>query len=499
MSGKVKFLMSFRARLMLLLTSFLLLTIVLVLALDNWARKRANYEVRQQSQQVKDAVNSGFSDFALAIGMAIQNLSSEKFLYERIESAEMELPPTVEHIIVADKDGQVSDTTLEDKRGQSVGVPQDDVTQEGSFDPVEGEFEYHGSQSKTFSIPFMSQKGLYWIIIVTKQGAITNQIDAASQTLWSKTSELSNIRLLAMTGLLVLALAIAVIIGWNFTRPINELAGAARRVAAGDLDFAVKVNRPDEVGQLATTFNEMIAGLKSKRELEEKLNQSERAAAIGRLTQSVAHEIRNPLNVINLSIDHVSSKYGPEDEARRRQFTRMLSSIKDEIERLKRLVNDLLNYGRPARLAVETVDVRKLIDETIALVRPQADEQGVEVKVEADGAAAEVRGDRERLKSSISNLAINALQAMPSGGRLHARVDREDGFVKVTIRDTGVGIGEEALGKIFEPYFSTKQTGFGIGLALTKTIIMEHHGSIEVESKLDQGTTFTVRLPAMQS
>lgn len=483
---------------MLLLTSFLLLTIVLVLALDNWARKRADQEVSQQSQQVKDAVNSGFGDFFEATGMAIHNLSSERFLYERIDAGEMNLPPTVEHIIVADNNGEVKDTTLPEMRGRTIPVPETEVVQESSIDPVEGEINIHGGQSKTYNIPFTSAKGLFWIVIVTKQEAITNQIDNASHMLASRSRELSNIRLLATTALLVLALAIAVMIGWSFTRPIKELASAARRVAAGDLDFAVNVNRRDEVGQLATTFNEMIAGLKSKRELEEKLNQSERAAAIGRLTQSVAHEIRNPLNVINLSIDHVSSRYGPEDDIRRKQFTRMLSSIKDEIERLKRLVNDLLNYGRPARLAVETVDVRKLMDETISLIRPQADEQGVEVTVEADDAPAEVRGDRERLKSSLSNLAINALQAMPSGGRLSARVAREDGFVKVVIRDTGVGISEEALGKIFEPYFSTKQTGFGIGLALTKTIIQEHHGSIEVESELDRGTAFTVRLPAAQ-
>src|SRR5215216_2116721 len=496
MSGKVKFLMSFRARLMLLLTSFLLLTIVLVLSLDNWARKRANQEVKQQSEEVRDAVNSGFSDFALAIGMAIQNLSSDKFLYERIEAEEMKLPPTVEHIIVADKGGKVSDTTLEELRGQPISVPEDVVTQEGSFDPVEGHFDYHGDQSKTFSIPFESQKGLYWIIIVTKQEAITNQIRNASRTLASRSRELSNIRLLATTALLLLGLAIAVMIGWSFTRPINELASAARRVAAGKLDFAVKVNRPDEVGQLANTFNEMIAGLKSKRELEEKLNQSERAAAIGRLTQSVAHEIRNPLNVINLSIDHVSSKYGPEDETRRKQFTRMLSSIKDEIERLKRMVNDLLNYGRPARLAVETVDMRKLMKETMALISPQADVQGVEMTLEADDTPAEVRGDRERLKSSLSNLAINSLQAMPTGGHLNVSVAREDGYVKVSLRDTGVGISEDALAKIFEPYFSTKQTGFGLGLAVTKTIIEEHQGSIEVNSELNRGTTFVVKVPA---
>jgi signal transduction histidine kinase len=297
----------------------------------------------------------------------------------------------------------------------------------------------------------------------------------------------------------MLALAIAVIIGWSFTKPIQALAWSARRVAAGDLDFQVEVERRDEVGQLAGTFNEMIAGLKSKRELEDKLNNAERQAAIGRLTQAVAHEIRNPLNVINLSIDHVATKYAPEDEKRREQFTRILSSIRDEVARLKRLVNDLLNYGRPARLAVERFDIRKLIAETISLIQPQAEDQGVKVSLEEEKASVEVLGDRERLKSCFSNIAINALQAMPTGGHLSARVAKLNGVAEITVSDTGTGISEEALGKIFEPYFSTKQAGFGLGLAVTKTIVEEHKGSIEVKSRLNEGTTFTVRLPASDS
>ena len=174
---------------------------------------------------------------------------------------------------------------------------------------------------------------------------------------------------------------------------------------------------------------------------------------------------------------------------------RILSSIRDEVARLKRLVSDLLNYGRPARLAVETVDLSKLVAETIELVRPQADDQGVDVKVEGDGGPAEILGDRGRLKSCFSNLAINALQAMPDGGQLRARIAKLNGEIEVTFKDTGVGITEEALGKIFEPYFSTKQAGFGLGLAVTKAVVDEHHGSIEVESAPKQGTTFTVRLP----
>lgn len=497
MSEKIKFFMSFRVRLMFLLTSFLLLTIVLVLLLDRWAQKRSGEEVLRQSEQVKEAVNSGFSDFNQAIGLAIRNLNTDRFLYDQIKTGEIRLPETVEHIIVADEHGTVRDATIEDLK--SIQVPETEAIQEAPGDPIEGEVEIHGGQSKTYDIPFMSTKGLFWIVIVTKQQAITNKIDEASRALANRTRELSNVRLLATTGLLMLALAIAVIIGWSFTRPIQKLASSARRVAAGDLDFQVDVERRDEVGELAGTFNEMIAGLKSKRELEEKLNNAERQAAIGRLTQAVAHEIRNPLNVINLSIDHVATKYAPEDEKRREQLMRILSSIRDEVARLKRLVNDLLNYGRPARLAVESVDMRKLIDETIALVGPQADEQGVEVTLEGDSSPVEVRGDRERLKSCFSNIAINALQAMPGGGHLHARVAKLDGSVEVTMTDTGVGITEEAMGKIFEPYFSTKQAGFGLGLAVTKTIVEEHQGSIEVRSQPQRGTTFTVKLPASDS
>lgn len=496
MAEKVKFFLSFRVRLMLLLTSFLVLTIVLVLGLDKWAQKRAAEEVLQQSGQVKDAVDSGFSDFNTAIGLAITNLDTERFLYEQMEAGEIKLPTTVEHIIVADEHGAVRDATLKELNGTSIQVPETEVTQETPGDPVAGELEIHGGHSKTYSIPFTSSKGLYWIVIVSNPESITNQIDDATRTLSDRSRELSNIRLLATTGLLVLALGFAVVIGWSFTRPIQRLASAARRVAAGELDFQVDVERRDEVGELGGTFNEMIAGLKSKRELEDKLNNAERQAAIGRLTQAVAHEIRNPLNVINLSIDHVASKYAPENEKSREQFTRILSSIRDEVARLKRLLNDLLNYGRPARLAVETIDLRKLVDDTISLIRPQADEQGVEVILEDDATSAEILGDLERLKSCFSNLAINALQAMPNGGHLIARVARQDGAVEVSLSDTGIGISDEALNKIFEPYFSTKQAGFGLGLAVTKAIVEEHRGLIEVKSELNRGTTFTVKLPA---
>jgi signal transduction histidine kinase len=503
MTGKVNFLMTFRARLMMLLTAFLVLTISLVLVLDKWAQKRGAEEVALQSEKVKTAFNESFGDFAQAVSLAVKNLSTKTYLFDQLAAGEIWLPERVQHIIVADSRGLVIDSDVKDLVNQSIYVP---AQPEGAADgqdidpvPMEGQVDLQGGRTRTYNIPTETDKGLHWIVIVMQQQAIINQIDNSQTELSNKNRELSNYKLWSTTGLLFLALAFAVVIGWRFTRPIKQLASAARRVAAGSLDFRVKVKRADEVGQLANTFNEMIDGLKAKRELEEKLNHSERSAVIGRLTASVAHEIRNPLNVLNLSIDHVSSKFAPNDVNDRMQFSRILSSMKDEIARLKHLVSDLLNYGRPAQLAVRTLDLRQLVEETIALIRPQAEAQNVTLTVEEGDSPADVRGDRERLKSCLSNLTINALQAMPSGGHLVARVRRQDGFVEVTVRDNGVGISEEALTKIFEPYFSTKQSGFGLGLAVTKKIVEEHQGWIEVSSEVNHGTTFKLKIPAAEA
>lgn len=495
-SERVTLLMSFRARLLLLLTSFLLLTTVLVVLLDNWAHKRADVELDKQSQRVKSAFNTSFGDFAQATSLAVQSLRSSKYLYQMVTPEEM--PATVKDIIVAADNGEVKDGTLQEMIGQRINIPEapQESEEEQALIPVEGEVELQGTSVRTYNIPVMTMKGLHWIVVVMQQEAIINEIDTAQAVLAHQNRILSNYRLGATAGLLSLALAIAVVIGWRFTQPIQLLANAAQRVASGDLDFRVNVHRRDEVGQLAATFNNMIDGLKSKLELEKRLNQSERAAAIGRLTQAVAHEIKNPLNVINLSVDHLGKKFMEGDRANPDQTTKLITSVKDEITRIGQMASDLMNYGRPAPLSLERTDMRELLQETITLVSAQADEQGVEINVEDDGIPANVMGDGERLKSCLSNIAINALQAMPAGGRLAARVHKSDGVVEVMIADTGAGISPESIDKIFEPYFSTKKTGVGLGLAVTKKIIEEHHGSIEVRSEINHGTSFILKLPA---
>ena len=494
MSEPMKLFKSFRGRLMFLMTSFLLLTVVLVLGLDRWAQRRVNAEVRSQNERVKEIVGDSLGAFAESLSMALQNLNTEEYLYNRI--APGELPPDIKHIVVTEADGKIGDSTDRDLVDKRIVVPTNAIAQSKLGDPVGDESEFSGEQINTYYLPITTAKGLYWIVIVEQRQAVIDEIQDSSQTLADQTRNLSQVRIAATSGLLSVALAVAVIVGWRFTQPIGELAEAARKVAAGRLDFRVTTTRRDELGQLSFTFNEMIDGLKAKREIEERLHQAERAAVIGRMTQAIAHDIRNPLNVLKLTLGHFAAKMKPEAERAASQFSSLVATMKDEIGRLEGLVNDLLDYSRPGPVSREVFDMRELLKESISAVSTQAEEQTIQVRFQQDDTPALVLGDMRRIQSSISNIVVNAMQAMQGGGALTAVLRTRDSSVEVSISDTGKGISAEHLSKIFEPYFSTKQTGFGLGLAVAKKVVEEHGGTISVESRVEEGTTFKIKLPA---
>jgi signal transduction histidine kinase len=253
------------------------------------------------------------------------------------------------------------------------------------------------------------------------------------------------------------------------------------------------------VGILARSFNEMVERLRESRRLEERLQMAERSTALGRLAAALAHEIRNPLNFINLSIDHVRERLGPADSRRKEQFDRILGSVKQEINRLNRLVGDFLSFGRPLRAHPQPCAVPDVLREVAALVDYKAKEQGVKVTLEAEDSLPPVIADPELLKTCFLNLMINALDAMPEGGELGVCVRREaEGGAEtllVSVRDSGRGMSDEAVRAACEPYFSTKDTGLGLGLALTHKIVSDHGGSLRLTSVLGRGTTAHIALP----
>ena len=252
---------------------------------------------------------------------------------------------------------------------------------------------------------------------------------------------------------------------------------------------------------LPSVFNEMTAELEKSKELESQLQQAEKSAVIGRLGSAIAHEIRNPLNYINLTLDHLRSKFAPDDAEKRATFEKLTSQLKAEVARINSQISDFLNYSRPAKANLNPIDLRTVIDDSLRIIEAQASENGIKVGVVEHENVPKIFGDPEFLRSVFNNLMINAVQAMEkSGGHLNIRItpDEDDGLVRIEIADTGNGIPEENLSKIFEPYFSTKETGTGLGLAIVQKIVEMHSGMIEVESKSGEGTRFTVKLPVSE-
>ena len=284
---------------------------------------------------------------------------------------------------------------------------------------------------------------------------------------------------------------------WRFTRPVANLSNAARQVAEGNLSVRVPDSgRTDEMGQLAQRFNEMTAELEKSKVLEEQLTQAEKSAVIGRLGSAIAHEIRNPLNFINLTLDHLRSKFVPEDPAKTAAFTKLISQIKSEVARINQQISDFLNYSRPAKVNARPIEARQVIEDSLRLVEAQAAENDIRISVVEHENVPSVLGDPEFLRSVFNNLFINAVQAMGNeGGNLNVKISPENGLVRFDIADTGRGISHENLTKIFEPYFSTKETGTGLGLAIVQKIVDVHNGTIGVESSEGAGTRFTVKLP----
>ncbi len=230
------------------------------------------------------------------------------------------------------------------------------------------------------------------------------------------------------------------------------------------------------------------------RKTEAQLIRSEKLAALGQLAAGIAHEIRNPLTSINILIHSLRDK--PSDEERHQEDLRV---IEEEIHRINEIVDQFLRFAKPAPPLLQEADVLSLFEETLQLLKPQIEKQRISVQKEFPSLPPTVL-DREQMKQVILNLLLNALQAMPGGGRLRlsGQVLEDNRWIQLSIQDTGVGIPPEDMNKLFDPFFSTKEGGVGLGLSIAHRIIDQHRGKIQMESTPGQGTLFTLWLPISQ-
>ena len=227
------------------------------------------------------------------------------------------------------------------------------------------------------------------------------------------------------------------------------------------------------------------------RKTEAQLIRSEKLAALGQLAAGIAHEIRNPLTSINILIHSLRDK--PSDEERRQEDLRV---IEEEIRRINEIVDQFLRFAKPAPPLLQQADVLSLFEETLQLLKPQIEKHRISVEKEFPSLPPTVL-DREQMKQVILNLLLNALQAMPGGGRLRlsGQVLEDNRWIQLSIQDTGVGILPEDMNKLFDPFFSTKEGGVGLGLSIAHRILDQHRGKIQAESTPGRGTLFTLWLP----
>jgi signal transduction histidine kinase len=301
-------------------------------------------------------------------------------------------------------------------------------------------------------------------------------------------------RIFAALLIFGIGIILAIFLATRYTKPIDQLVNVAKQVASGNLDQELDTKRKDEIGVLARSFNDMIEKLKEERELKEKLRKAEHLAGIGQVAQNIAHEIKNPLNFISLSIDHMREYYKPCDPDDVEKFESLVTNIKNEIQRLSKFAESFLGYGKPIEMNMQRTDIGIIIEDVLELVSAKAREGKISIRKEYK-ILPDLFIDPEFIKTCVYNIIINAFEAMPEGGTMTIKTDRFNSMFLLSIDDTGSGVSEEQVSKIFEPFFTTKNMGLGLGLPLTKRFIEEHGGKVMFERKKTQGSIFTILLP----
>jgi PAS domain S-box-containing protein len=285
------------------------------------------------------------------------------------------------------------------------------------------------------------------------------------------------------------ALGILVLDGFQLRQPIaqREVESSNTKRVQVSLDFIREKGSP--IGALLT-----LRDAESVRRIQDEIELSRQMSASGRTTRGVAHEVKNPINAIVLHLQLLQTKLQQIDPDTRRH----MDIIGNEIHRLDRVVQILVDFTRPRDLRLEEIDLRRLLEDVIMLATPDTEQHGVTVKRALGSEPLGVKVDVDVMKQAMLNVIINGMQAMPNGGTLTISARRYEDSVITEVRDQGVGIPHELQEKIFELYFTTRKGGSGIGLAQTYQALQWHYGSIDFETVEGRGTSFRLRLPVVE-
>jgi two-component system nitrogen regulation sensor histidine kinase NtrY len=297
---------------------------------------------------------------------------------------------------------------------------------------------------------------------------------------------------------LLIGLLISLWVSARITKPVEELADGARRVTSGRWDTHIDVRGKDEIGQLAGAFNEMTRTLAAQKE---QLVQTERVAAWRELARRLAHELRNPLFPLQITVENLQKARQLDAKQFLEVFTESTATLKAELSNLNTIVGRFSDFSKMPTPHFARININESLRNAVRLFEPQFNEVGkptITPEFFLMEPLPDIDADPDLLHRPFQNLVLNALDAMPAGGTLTMRTSEQRGAVRLEVSDTGKGLTPEECSRLFTPYYTTKQQGTGLGLAIVQSVVSDHHGTISVSSEEGRGTTFRIELPQHQ-
>jgi signal transduction histidine kinase len=293
----------------------------------------------------------------------------------------------------------------------------------------------------------------------------------------------------------LLSSAASLSVGWlvsqRLTRPLRGLSMGVQAVTAGDYRQRVPVSGGDELAELSSTFNHMSERLGELQHLEAQLRRRDRLHALGEVAMGLAHEIRNPLGIIKTATQLLHRRIDlPENDKRHLEY------VISEVSRINDLITDFLDFAKPSAPIRATLAARPLVEELLGFCAPELASHNIDAQLDDQAPGATLHADARQLKQACLNLILNAIDAMPEGGRLTLGIAQHGNHTVISVSDTGQGIEADMLERIFTPFVTTKASGTGLGLAKVFSIMESHDGHVECSSEKDAGATFSLYIPA---
>lgn len=468
--------MKLNAKLIIIMLSLLVLAMLTLFILNQYAQNDLVREIQDSSQEISKAIQ-----------MSIEDLTSEAETSRLTDYLIKAREKGINEINIINTEGEIIDSSDPEKIGKKRELKKLEKGIRAVQRPLGG--------------AMLSQKPYEVVVpvIVGDEQLGYVQINMLLDNI-RDIQHANFIRRLFATGMVfAVGIALTIFMARRYTTPIQGLVDHFKRVSSGDLSVTIPVESNDEIGEMADGFNKMVEKLREREALEKRLYEAEHLSRVGQLASGIAHEIRNPLNYISLAIDHLKAEMLPNCAEKCSELEELTDKIKEEVRRANYMVINFMNYGRPLKLRRAAIPYADLLDKVLPVLQDRLTEQSIVLERQIPADLPPLWVDQELLRNCILNFISNAGQAMPHGGTITLGAALEQEQIKLTFTDQGDGINPDDISKIFQPYFTTKDVGIGLGLAITERIIKEHGGRIQVESRLGHGTVFTVLLPLKPS